>query len=226
MGHDLRDPLQAIDMAVTLMKRGLVSPDDGATRIEYSSRRMQSLVAYILDISRLRAGVGLAMTMRAKPLAPLLKSMLHQIQLSHPGVEMDVELSELGNAQVDEDRLVQAVSNLLSNARHHGDMRFPITFRAYCDGKLQRIEVTNRLAPGQQFKPVPMSNEFKASSTANPRNRAGLGLGLYIANAIALGHGGSLESKLVDGAVQFAILLNRVDDEDDVQPSKALELRA
>ena len=122
MGHDLRDPLQAIDMVVALMGRGLVSGGDGAKRIEYSSQRMQSLIAYILDVSRLRTGVGLAMELRDTALAPLLHSTFERAHQAHPGVEMTVEIGELGGCLIDPDRLVQAITNLLSNARHHGDM--------------------------------------------------------------------------------------------------------
>jgi light-regulated signal transduction histidine kinase (bacteriophytochrome) len=209
MGHDLRDPLQAIDLVVTMMGRGLMSPDDSAKRIGHSTQRMQSLIAYILDVSRLRTGLGLAMTLQSSDLGQLLAITLHQAQLSHPGIEMEINLAKLGDACVDKDRLVQAVSNLLSNARHHGDLRFPIQVHAYSDGNQHRIEIKNRIAQGQEFNPGPMTSEFKASSTGNPRNKAGLGLGLYIANAIAVGHGGALESRLVDRDVQFTIVLAR-----------------
>jgi chemotaxis family two-component system sensor kinase Cph1 len=111
MGHDLRDPLQAIDMVVTLMGRGLVSNADGVKRIEYSSQRMQSLIAYILDVSRLRTGVGLAMDVHKISLAPLLYTTFERAQEAHPGVEMTVEIGDLEDCLVDEDRLVQCISN-------------------------------------------------------------------------------------------------------------------
>jgi light-regulated signal transduction histidine kinase (bacteriophytochrome) len=217
MGHDLRDPLQAIDMVVTLMGYGVLSTGDGAKRIEHSSRRMQSLIAYILDVSRLRTGIGLAMAIQRTALGHLLTETLNQAQLAHPGVEMEITVAELGYAEVDGDRLVQAISNLLSNARHHGDMRFPIRVNAYYDGDQRRIEITNRIAPGQYFNPGPMTAPFKASSMNNPNNKTGLGLGLYIANAIVIGHGGILESRALDGAAQFTIVLNNVADIDPLQ---------
>jgi chemotaxis family two-component system sensor kinase Cph1 len=208
MGHDLRDPLQAIDMVVTLMGRGLVSGSDGAKRIEYSSQRMQSLIAYILDVSRLRTGVGLAMDIRKVSLTPLLYSTFERAQQAHPGVEMTVEIGELGDCLIDGDRLVQAISNLLSNARHHGDMRFPIKVSARRCGDQQIIEVTNRIPVDATFAPGSMTSPFNVSSSRNARNKAGLGLGLYIAKAIAKGLGGALKADRVDDDARFTIVLN------------------
>ena len=90
LGHDLRDPLQAIDMAVTLMGRGLVTTGDSARRIEYSSRRMQSVISYILDVSRLRQGVGLALDLKRTALSSFLTTVFKEAQLAFPGVEMEV----------------------------------------------------------------------------------------------------------------------------------------
>jgi two-component system, chemotaxis family, sensor kinase Cph1 len=208
MGHDLRDPLQAIDMVVTLMGRGLVSNADGVKRIEYSSQRMQSLIAYILDVSRLRTGVGLNMDPRKTTLAPLLYATFERAQQAHPGVEMTVAIGNLGECLVDGDRLVQAISNLLSNARHHGDMRFPIQVSASRCGDQRRIEITNRIPTGALFSPGPMTILFNVSSSRNLRNKTGLGLGLYIANAIALGLGGTLEVDRIDDNARFTIVLN------------------
>lgn len=207
MGHDLRDPLQAIDMVVTLMARGRISSDDGAQRIAYSSQRMQSLISYILDVSRLRTGVGLAMTSQPTALGPLLTETLDQAQSSHPGVEMQRNFGQLGNVMLDRDRFVQAMSNLLSNARQHGDMRYPIWVDANVRDGVSVIEIKNRIAPGQAFIPGPMTSQLKKTLLDNPRNKQGLGLGLYIANAIIAGHGGSLACECVDQNVTFRITL-------------------
>jgi chemotaxis family two-component system sensor kinase Cph1 len=222
LGHDLRDPLQAIDMAVTLMGRGLVTTGDSAKRIEYSSRRMQSVISYILDVSRLRQGVGLALDLRPTALSPFLTTMLEEAQLAFPGVEMEVSVSDMGDADVDEDRLIQAVSNLLSNARQHGDLHYPIHINAYRTANEQRIEIANRLPAGHRFLPGPMTSPLKAKASVNVRNRTGLGLGLYIANAIVVGHDGELKSERMESDVRFTIVLSCVAS-DEAQPIAVLE---
>ena len=42
--------------------------------------------------------------------------MLDEARMAYPGVEMEMSISDLGSADVDEDRLIHAISNLLSNA--------------------------------------------------------------------------------------------------------------
>jgi hypothetical protein len=49
---------------------------------------------------------------------------------------------------------------------------------------------------------------FIGSSSRNARNRGGLGLGLYIANAIVVGFGGTLEGDRIGDDAQFTIVLN------------------
>jgi chemotaxis family two-component system sensor kinase Cph1 len=210
MGHDLRDPLQAIDMVVTLLARGRLSADDGARRIAYSSQRMQSLISYILDVSRLRTGLGLALNRQAVALQPLLVDTLDQAALAHPGVTMTSNFDGLGEVMLDRDRFVQAMSNLLSNARQHGDMRSPICVHAYRRDGSQVIEIRNRITPEQRFVPGPMTSQLKQSVTQNPQNRQGLGLGLFIAKAIVNGHGGTLEAECEALDVTFRITLGTI----------------
>jgi light-regulated signal transduction histidine kinase (bacteriophytochrome) len=207
MGHDLRDPLQAIDMAVTLIGLGRLSADDGARRIAYSSHRMQSLISYILDVSRLRTGVGLNLNRQAVALQPVLVDTLDQAAQAYPGVMMTSTVDVLGEVMLDRDRFVQAISNLLSNARQHGDMRFPISVDAYCRENFLVIEIRNRITPEQRFVPGPMTSQLKQSVAANQKNRQGLGLGLYIANAIVTGHGGTLDAECYALDVVFRVSL-------------------
>jgi two-component system, chemotaxis family, sensor kinase Cph1 len=121
---------------------------------------------------------------------------------------MTVAIGDLGECLVDGDRLVQAISNLLGNARHHGDMRFPIQVSASRSGDQRRIEITNRIPAGVPFSPGPMTSPFNVSSSRNSRNKTGLGLGLYIANAIAVGLGGALEVDRITDDARFTIVLN------------------
>jgi chemotaxis family two-component system sensor kinase Cph1 len=193
---------------VTLMGHGLVSSGDGVKRIEYASRRMQSLIAYILDISHLRAGIGLGMDAKPIALGALLQSTLDQAQQDFPGTEMSAVIDDIGSSHVDGDRIVQALTNLLSNARHHGDMRFPIVVTASRLGDQLRIRIKNHLQAGRAFNPGAMTTPFLAASTKNVLNKGGLGLGLYIANAIVIGHGGSLECECTEEEVVFTIVLN------------------
>jgi len=87
-------------------------------------------------------------------------------------------------------------------------MRFPIQVSARRSGDQVRIAITNRIPAGVAFTPGPMTSPFNVASSRNPRNKTGLGLGLYIANAIAVGLGGTPEVDRVSDDARFTIVLN------------------
>lgn len=194
LGHDLRNPLQAINMAMLLMGRGLATSTDTAKRVEGSTRRMQSLINYILDVSRIRSGLGLGLSRQVVGLKEVIESTVEQNRLAHPGVSIRAHVTDdIGDAYIDEDRFGQALTNLISNARQHGDISHPIELKARAEGSIQVVEISNRLRerPGTSFQRL--LDPFKSGSLDNTNNRGGLGLGLYIANAIIKGHDAQLD---------------------------------
>jgi chemotaxis family two-component system sensor kinase Cph1 len=207
LGHDLRDPLQAINMAVQLMGRGLATSNDTAKRVEGSTRRMQSLINYILDVSRIRSGVGLGLTRERVALTDLLESIVEQNQLAHPNITIVTQFADdLGEVLVDPDRFNQALTNLISNARQHGDTAFPVELTAHTNGKTKIIEVRNRLVEKPAASFDRLTDPFKSGSLDNASNRGGLGLGLYIASAIIKGHDATLAGSFADMSARIVIV--------------------
>jgi signal transduction histidine kinase len=208
LGHDLRDPIQTINMAMLLMGRGLATGNDTVKRVEGSTRRMQSLIGYILDVSRIRSGMGLGLKREDAPLRELLESVAEQTRLAYPGMVLDVQLADdLGNAYVDPDRLTQALTNLLGNARKHGDAGASVTLAATLTPEGPRIEIRNRLLERPAVPFERLLDPFKSGSLDNPSNRGGLGLGLYIAHAIVKGHDGTLVGSFSDHEACIRIVL-------------------
>lgn len=207
LAHDLRDPLQSVDLAVQLMRSGLASAQEAAQRVEGSTRRMQSLITYILDVSRIRAGMGLILARRKVALNELLNTTVDQLRQTHPGVTIETDCPDLGDAELDEDRFAQAIGNLVNNARQHGDMSKPIRITATSDGMLRSIAIRNRLLRKQTVSFARLVDPFKSGALANPNNKGGMGLGLYIANAIVRGHGASLDAVFTDNEACFTVTL-------------------
>lgn len=191
LGHDLRDPLQAINMAGALLERGSQSETIGR-RIQSSSNRMQRLIGHVLDMSRINGGIGLGMQLARTDLNAMLADLVEEISVAHPGASFQLEAPAPVSAMVDPDRLVQVMTNLLSNARHHGEAGKPITIGLRGEGAEALITVRNHGAPIPAEVADKLFDPFKHTSLNNPRNRKGVGLGLYIAHQIARGHGGTL----------------------------------
>lgn len=107
---------------------------------------------------------------------------------------------------MDPDRFNQALTNLISNARQHGDTAFPVELTAHTNGKTKIIEVRNRLVekPAASFERL--TDPFKSGSLDNASNRGELGLGLYIASAIIKGHDATLAGSFADMSARIVIV--------------------
>ncbi|MDO9361172.1 MAG: ATP-binding protein, partial [Polaromonas sp.] len=190
LGHDLRDPLQSISNTALLMeKRG----GDGklTQRLQSSSSRMQRLVGQVMDMSRLQSG---ALTFDVQPvdLVPLLEQMVAEMRAAHPRLEVLVDTPAALMADADADRLSQVISNLLSNARHHGAADEPVRVRLAEEAGTVLLDISN---VGEAIAPdlaATLFQPFKRNAGRSATNRNGLGLGLYIAKQVMAGHGGTL----------------------------------
>jgi signal transduction histidine kinase len=206
LGHDLRDPLQAINMAGALLERGSPSETIGR-RIQSSSNRMQRLIGHVLDMSRINGGIGLGMQFAATDLNAMLADLVEELTAAHPGASFQFDGPAPITAMVDPDRLAQVLTNLLSNARHHGEAGKPIGIGLHGDGGDALITVRNYGAPIPAALADKLFDPFKHTSLNNPRNRKGVGLGLYIAHQIARGHGGTLAYRYEAPEIVFTVRL-------------------
>jgi light-regulated signal transduction histidine kinase (bacteriophytochrome) len=208
LGHDLRGPLHSINMAATVLQHGGAA-STMSSRIQASSTRMERLISQVLDMSRINGGLGLGLTRSEIDLVPLLQDLLDEVRTAHAGLHIDASLPDTLTAQLDGDRMMQVVSNLVSNARHHGDHGEPIHVSLRQRGDEVVLEVRNT-APAIPDELLPtLYSPLKHASVGNVRNRGGLGLGLHIAQEIVQQHGGQIAYRYETPQVVFAVTLPR-----------------
>ena len=211
LGHDLRDPLNSINMAGMVLERTDGPGNKGTLgkRIQSSSNRMQRMIGQVLDMSRIDRGLSLGIDLQPVDLAALVVDMVEEARLAYPTIVYDLHTVGPAFVLADGGRLGQVISNLLSNARHHGEPNQPITIRlAPRDGLgLAVLEIANAGAPIPAETEAALFNPFKRSSLNNPRNRTGMGLGLYIAQQIVREHEGEIDYRHENGKVIFAVRL-------------------
>ena len=107
----------------------------------------------------------------------------------------------------DEERILQAISNLASNAVQHGTGGSPVRLCLTGDDEHVAVEVHNGgMIPSEI---LPHIFEPFRSGRQYARRGGGLGLGVFIANAIARAHGGSVEVESSNGATMFRLVLPR-----------------
>lgn len=208
LGHDLRDPLTTIHMATSLIKRG-ASADQFEQRISSASGRMQRLIDHVMDLSRIGAGMGLGLRPAEVDLSTLLRDIVSEAALAHPGARYETELAADVVARVDVDRIGQVVANLLSNARHHGEPGQAIVVQLRAEDDRVVFEIRNAGKPIDTELADALFSPFKHQSLGNIHNRKGLGLGLFIAHEVVLGHDGAIDYRYDEPHVVFRVSVPR-----------------
>jgi len=212
LGHDLRDPLHSINMAGMVLER---SGNGGASanqptlgkRIQSSTNRMQRMISQVLDMSRIDRGMGLGVALEPVELSALVEDLLDEARMAYPAIAFELKCDEPATVNADSSRLAQVLSNLLSNARHHGEAGESIDVCLTRRDGQASIEVSNVGAPIPPEVAAALFNPFKRTSLNNPRNRTGMGLGLYIAQQIVREHRGELAYRHDGGRVIFEMRL-------------------
>ena len=207
LGHDLRSPLSAILASAEHLARGSLEdgPKRAVARIVTSSRRMERMIAALLDLTRGRLGGGIPVTPQPHDLRAVAEQVLDEARAANP--ERTLALTAQGdtNASFDADRMAQVVSNLIANALEHGDPQGPISVLLDGDAAGLQLSVHNTGTPVPEAEREEIFDPFRKGSTSG---RPGLGLGLYIAREIVRAHGGelSLRSSAEQGTIFTARL--------------------
>jgi hypothetical protein len=194
LGHDLRNPLAAIDGGLRLISKTPL--DDKAVSLvgmmKGSVGRMSGLIENVLDFARGRLGGGFIIDRQLDPeLDTAFYQVVAELQTAHPTRKIETVLEISQPVAGDTRRLTQLLSNLLANALTHGSADTPVRVMAKTDGETFELSVANKGAPIPDSAMRGLFRPF-ARQSVSP-NQQGLGLGLYIASEIARVHGGVLE---------------------------------
>jgi signal transduction histidine kinase len=204
LGHDLRNPLAALEAGVRLLRRRM-APDPGVTKLldemDRSSGRMGRLISDVLDFARGRLGGGIELSQRAMvDMSPAIGLAVRELAMAHTGRIIESDVAEQMLAEGDPDRLAQLTSNLLANAITHGATSSPIrVVGRVADGMLE-LKISNRGAIPPHILPR-LFQPFQRGELVGGRD--GLGLGLFIAKQIADAHDGELSATSDDTETCF-----------------------
>ena len=193
LGHDLRNPLFAINFGAERLLRKHPNPttDNIVRHILTSGRRAAQLVEDVLDFARGRMGSGIPLHLDdCQDLQDALRQSVSEVQSVHPQRVVHANIGDLRGVRCDRARLAQLLSNLVANAIHHGSPDGPVEVSAQIDQGNFTLTVKNQgkideLALPRLFQPY--------SRPVKHTPQAGLGLGLYIVKQIADAHGGQLQ---------------------------------
>jgi PAS domain S-box-containing protein len=208
LGHDLRNPLSAIQASAQLMLRQEDATDAckrAAQRVVSSASRMERMIADLLDVTRARLGGGMPVQLRpGVDLGEVCRAAVEEA--SATGRRVEAELEPV-SGRWDADRLAQLIGNLLANAVQYSPPERAVAVRLRRDGDHAVLTVSNEGPPIPAAELPRLFDPFRRGSQSTPGS--GLGLGLYIVQAIAEAHGGHVAVTSTDERTTFTVTLPR-----------------
>lgn len=203
--HELRSPLTAIRGQLEVLARQEQPSEQEVRRVEAVALqeigRVERLVEDMLSLARLDEGVGPAL--REVSAAGFLRELAEARQSEK---EQLGDLAE-GSIQLDPDLVAQVVRNLLDNAdRHAGEGPVRLSTHAAGSSLIVSVDDAGPGIPAEDRERV--FDRFHRRDSARDRASGGNGLGLGIARAIVVAHGGRIwvaDSPLGGARLSFSL---------------------
>jgi signal transduction histidine kinase len=213
LGHDLRNPLNAVIMGSQYMLDTieLVEPHRTlATRMLRSARRMNAMVGDLLDFTRSRLGTGVPIVRRPMDLEKEVKHAVDELAGAHPTSDITLQTRGALHGEWDCARISQVLVNLLGNAVQHGSTKSPITVTLTGREEDVVFTVHNRSPVIRPSELPGIFSPFKRLQASEGAPTGSLGLGLYIAERIVTAHGGTITAASSDAVgTSFTVTLPR-----------------
>lgn len=198
VAHELRSPLQAIQVNVEAMIDGVYPADDAHLIIVNEEvTRLGRMVADLLELNRLESGT-LPMREDVVDVGATVEGLMAKYELLfedyglHPVTKVASGVKVKGDAG----KLSQAVTNLLSNAIRYTPEGGTITVEVTAGNVMANISVKDTgvgLSPEEARQ---VFDRFWRADNSRTRDTGGLGIGLSLVKEIVQRHGGWVQ---VDG---------------------------
>ena len=224
VSHELRTPLTSIAGSLGLLSGGAAgSLPERAQKLvgiaHANSQRLVRLINDILDVEKLESG-QLVLQLAPLDLREIAARSIDGVRAYADGLGVALTLADGEGAPVrgDEDRLIQVVTNLLSNAAKFSPRGGEVRVTVDPETRIARLSVVDQ-GPGipDAFRSR-IFQKFAQADSSDTRAKGGTGLGLAIAREIAERHGGRLwfESSEGEGAAFHLDL--PLDHENNIAP--------
>lgn len=208
--HELRTPIAGMQAAAEQLAAHESGSEGGAqyrraSLLQSDARRAGRLVADMLDLSRIDA--GLPLDIHDTDLAGVADNEAQRAAMLAPHLSIERTGAEQLTVQADPTRVAQILSNLLDNARRHTPSGGTITIDVTADPGAAQVTVTDT-GPGiPDDQRDRVFERLVRLDAGRARDHGGAGLGLPIARALARAHGGDLVCLAHDGGAQFRLSL-------------------
>lgn len=207
--HDLKGPLGTVMSALEFMKN-LIDSDSMSPEIlrslieamDASTASMRSIIGDFLDLHAIKAG-GIELNMRPISLNGLVQFTCDQLRYDsdRKNIGLDIFLyDDMPEVMGDAERLIQVISNLVSNAIKYSPSETTITVRTSHQDDMVRVEVEDQ-GPGITEEDMPnLFKEFIRLRNRPTAGEASSGVGLSITRDLIELHSGRVGAVSTPGA--------------------------
>jgi two-component system phosphate regulon sensor histidine kinase PhoR len=199
VGHEMRTPLTSIRLFVETLRRSrgdAPTEDKCLEALDRESERLKDVIERLLDWGRMEAGRK-EFEMHDESVSSLVEdatdAMTHLCEQT-PELRFTVEVEpDLPAVNVDRAAMVDALTNLLSNAMKYGGTPPAVRLRARRVQTGVAIEVIDNGAGIPRVEHRRIFEKFYRIDDRLSREREGSGLGLAIVKAIVRAHRGRIQ---------------------------------
>jgi two-component system phosphate regulon sensor histidine kinase PhoR len=217
VSHELRTPLTSIRLFVETLQSGRVQDPDQVRAclqtIAEEADRLGRRIERVLDWTRIEAGRRAWAFETVRPIVLVQRALdafrAQNLETPHP---VDIRVpGDLPYVRADEDALVEALLNLLANARRHAGVDAHIVVDASATPRHVRFGVTD---DGPGLRAIDRTSLFQRFARpdvrSTVRDSGGTGLGLAIVHGIVHAHGGTVEvDSAPDRGARFVLVIPR-----------------
>ncbi len=214
MSHELRTPLNAILGYVELLReepeRTMSDADRDLARVHSAGVHLLGLIDGILDLTRIEANRETT-TFALVDVRELLEESLDAVRpmAARSGLELRLEVEDVGEVETDRQKIRQILVNLLGNALKYTD-EGTVVVRARATDQQVSIEVEDS---GVGIEPEDLQRifaPFERTAADITRRVGGTGLGLAVSERLARLVGARLEGRSMPGVGSvFSLTLPR-----------------
>ena len=190
VSHELRTPLTSISGVLGLVEQGVLGaiPDAALSMIKMAHRnslRLSDLINDLLDIEKLAAG-QMIFEMQEQRLMPLIQQAVNSLTTYFLQFKVNCTINALidPTIYVDERRIIQVLTNFLSNAAKFsyegGQIEVVVKLLDGNINPLVRVAVIDHGIGMQDNFKVKIFQKFSQEDTSDTRKKGGTGLGLAI----------------------------------------------
>ncbi|MFH0803359.1 MAG: response regulator [bacterium] len=209
VSHELRSPLTVIKGAAATMLYDTEGTLDREVRAEFydsiesEADRLLVLINEFLDSSRLEAGCPLQINRRETSIETILKSisrMMKNYKYFTEAHRFEFELAEpLPRLNVDQDKITQVISNLVTNAIKYSPEGGAIKLGAAVKNGNMLITVSDEGLGMDHEQLSRLFGRYERLEREEIKQISGTGLGLYLAKTMVDLHGGRIWAESTKG---------------------------